>query len=260
MLLSEVAARDMDSTNGRIAAYLLEHLDEVKRDSIRELASRMHESASSISRFCRDIGLRDFNEMKTLLAEASPQFEVCSGAARPEQQKNDYVDAVQDGLERVRRSLDMKKVYQLAEDIRRYPRVAIFGPLKAETAAMSLQVDLAMLGKQSTTKVRFAQQIEYLSHADENDLVILFGFAGVSFNCDIPEGYRQNRKKCPKVYVITSAARLSRPELFDEVICFESLQDQASHPFQLQLVSGMIAQSYAHLLNEKPQNQEAAER
>lgn len=45
----------------------------------------------------------------------------------------------------------MKLLYQLADDIRRYPKVAIFGMLKAETVAMNLQSDLAML-------VRFPQR------------------------------------------------------------------------------------------------------
>lgn len=145
----------------------------------------------------------------------------------------------------------MEKVYQLAGDIRRYPRVAVFGSLKEETAAMNLQADLAMLGRQSTTKVRFAQQAEYLSHSGADDLIVIFSFTGGYFDFGIPKGYRQNRKNRPRVYVITSATRPSHPELFDQVVWFESLQNQASQPFQLQLVSGLIAQSYAHLLQEE---------
>ncbi len=251
VLLSEMAAHDRDSTNGRIAAYLLGHLSEVKHDSIREMAAKMKESPSAISRFCRTIGLEGFNELKDLLAATSLRFEVCSDSASHHQQKEDYVSAVQDSLERVRKTVDMEKVYQLAEDIRRYPRVSIFGLLKSEAVAMDLQSDLAMLGRQCTTKVRYAQQAECLARAGADDLIIIFSFTGAYFDYGIPKGYRQNRKDRPKVYMITSAAAPpSRSDLYDETVWFESLQDQASYPFQLQLVGSLIAQCYAHLLRE----------
>ena len=113
VLLSEMAAHDLDSTNGRIAAWLLGHMG--------ELAARMQESPSAISRFCREMGLEGYEELKRLLSAASPRFEVCSDSSSHRQQKADFVGAVQDSLERVRTSLDMEKVYQLAGDIRRYP-------------------------------------------------------------------------------------------------------------------------------------------
>lgn len=60
MFLSGMVSADKGSTNGRLAAYILEHIDEVKQDSIRDLAAKTYVSTSSISRFCRDIGLQDF--------------------------------------------------------------------------------------------------------------------------------------------------------------------------------------------------------
>lgn len=250
MFLSEIVSSDGDSTNGRLASYILEHIDEVRQDSIRDLAAKTYVSISSISRFCRDIGLQDFTELKALLSSTSLNFEVCSQSPSRRQQKLDYVSAVQNSLDRVRDSLDVEKLHQLAQDIRRYKRVAVFGVLKAETVAMNLQTDLTMLGKQAVTKVRFAHQLDYLSHADEDDLVIIFSFTGIYFDYGLPRGYRSHRKKRPRVYFITSGRNLKDRDLYDEVIWFDSVQDQASHPYQLQLVGSLIAQSYAHLLQE----------
>ena len=250
MFLSEIVSSDGDSTNGRLASYILEHIDEVKQDSIRDLAAKTYVSISSISRFCRDIGLQDFTQLKALLSSTSLNFEVCSQSDSPQQQKLDYISAVQDSLGRVRDSLGMGKLYQLAQDIRRYQRISIFGMLKAETAAMNLQSDLVMLGKQAVTKVRVAQQMDYLAHTDEDDLVIIFSFTGIYFDYGIPQGYRSHRKKRPRVYFITSGRNLENTDLYDEVIWFDSVQDQASHPYQLQLVASLIAQCYAHLIQD----------
>lgn len=251
MFLSEMVSSDSDSTNGRIAAYILEHIEEVKQDSIRDLAAKVYVSTSSISRFCREIGLQDYTELKALLTSTSLNFEVCSQSPSPQEQKIDYISAVQDSLTKVRDSLDMEKLYQLAKDIRQYKRVSIFGVLKAETVAMNLQSDLVMLGKSSTTKVRFAQQADYLANADEDDLVIIFSFTGIYFGYGMPQGYRSQRKHRPKVYFITSGPKANTPNLYDETIWFDSVQNQASHPYQLQLVGSLLAQCYAHLLQEE---------
>ena len=256
VFLAEMVSSKGDSTNGRLAAYILEHLDEIKEDSIRDLSAKTYVSISSISRFCREMGLQDFTELKELIATTSLNFEICSRAKEPERQKLDYVDAVQDSLERVRSSLDMEQLCQLARDIRRYDKVSIFGVLKAEGVAMNLQSDLMMLGKSTTTKLRFAQQVEFLNSAGEDDLIIIFSFTGIYFDYGLPRGERREKRKRPRIYFITSDPRAGENGLFHQVIWFDSRQDQASHPYQLQLVGSLIAQSYAHLLEEEKERAE----
>ena len=60
IMMSEIVSSRADSTNGHIASYILRHMDELKNDSIRDVAAKANVSPSSISRFCRDIGLQDF--------------------------------------------------------------------------------------------------------------------------------------------------------------------------------------------------------
>ena len=251
VFLSEMVSSRQDSTNGRIAAYILEHLDEIKDSSIRDLAAKTYVSISSISRFCRDIGLNDFTELKELVASTSLNFEVCSQAASPQEQKEDYVAAVQESLEKVRGSLDMELLYRLAQDIRAYKNVAIFGMLKAETVAMNLQSDLTMLGKISTTKLRFSEQSNYLKEAGPDDLIIIFSFTGIYYDYGMPKNYEATRSKRPKLYFITSDPNAKNNPAYDEVIWFDSLQNQAAHPYQLQLIGSLIAQCYAHLIQEE---------
>ena len=250
MVLSEMVSNKRDSTNGQIAAFILEHLDEIRDDSIRDLASKTHVSISSISRFCRDMGLQDYMEFKNLIATTSLKFEICSQSKSLTVQKDEYIAAVQDSLARVHNSLDMKLLYQLADDIRRYPKVAIFGMLKAETVAMNLQSDLAMLGKVSTTNVQFSEQMNYLSKVDAEDLIIIFSFSGIYYDYGMPRSHLNHRGNRPKIYFITSD-KDAKSGSYDHVIWFDSKQDQASHPYQLQLIGGLIAQCYAHLIQQE---------
>lgn len=246
MLLAEMVNDDEGSINSRIASYLLGHLDEVREASLRDLAAKMY---VSISRFCRDIGLRDFSELRSLLETYASAPKPYSLAATPQAQRDDYVSGVQESLELVRRSVDMDKIYELAADILRYERVAVFGPLKAAAVAMNLQADLAELGKPAVCKVRFSQQWDYLSGADENDLVILFSFLGIYFDYGIPADYRKDARHSPKVWFITSGPGEDMPAYYDEVIRFESAHHgQVDHPFQLQLIANLIGHCCLRLL------------
>ena len=250
IILSELASSKSDSINGYIAAYILGHLKEIKNDTIRELAAKMNVSASSISRFCRDIGLSDYNELKMLAMDTKMNFEVYSFSDTAPQRKDDYITAVEESLEQVRASIDMKKLRKLCVDITRYERIAVFGLLKAEGVAMNLQTDLTLLGKHAVTKLPFSEQIDYLENADERCLVIIFSYTGIYFDYGLPKSFRKPRGQRPKVYFITSDPAAKDSGYFDEVIWFESRQDQVSHPFQLQLIGSLIAQRYAHLLRE----------
>ena len=248
MFLSEIVSCRRDSTSGHLAAYILDHLEEIKHDSIRDLSAKTHTSISSISRFCREIGMRDFAELKELIESTTLKFETCSTAQTPPEQLDDYVTAVQDSLDRVRKSIDMEKLYQLAGDIQAYSNVATFGMLKAETVAMNLQSDLTMLGKKCITKLRMAEQARFLESATPADLIIIFSYTGIYFDYGMPRSSAGARAQRPKIYFITSDPEAKHSNLYDEVIWFDSRQNQVSHPYQLQLVGSLIAQCYAHLL------------
>lgn len=247
LLLAEVAGGSSDSTNGRIASYILEHFDEVRNDSIKDLAGKCFASTSSISRFCRDIGLNDFAELRELIVETDLKFEVCSeNSADADARKQEFTELVQDGIRNVSNSIDMSQVRKLVKDIREFKKVSAFGLLKAETAAMNMQTNFLMMGKLINTKLHFAQQIEYLEQADEEDLIIIFSFTGIYFDYEYPQNRINPNIKRPKIYFVTGNPYVKKSSFINEIIYFRSDQNQPSHPYQLQFAADLIAQEYAH--------------
>lgn len=255
IILAEIASTDSGTTGHVLASYILDHLEEMEDITIRGLAEKTHTSIASISRFCKDIGLADFAELKSLLASTTLRFEICSEARSPARQRDDYVQAVTRSLEQVRSSIDMRKLYCLAEEIREHDKVYIFGILKGETAAMNLQTDLTMLGKKAITKLRYSQQLEELSRVTPEDLVILFSFTGIFYDYGYPRYSSPYREGRPRIYFITSDRKAKETQNFTEVIDFASDTRESSHPYQLQLIASLIAQCYAHLLeNGEPED------
>lgn len=250
VFLSELISRDDGSTNCQIASHILGNLETVRQSNIDEMARQCHVSTSSISRFCRDIGLNSFAELRDLIDSASFNFDLLPESSSTERRSLDLVERVVESLNLVSESLNHESLDLLVKDIARYQNIALFGLLKAETVAMNLQSDLLVLGKKAVTKVAFKQQLDYLNGATEEDLIVIFSYTGIYFQHAAQPQVLPGKSK-PKVYFITSDCSAEPNGYFDHVIRFKSRQDYTSHPFQLQFVVSLIAQSYAYHMAEE---------
>lgn len=245
VFLTTLASEKNGSTNSTIASYILDHLNDMENISIKELAKKCNVAVSSISRFCKEIGLRDFAELKELLNFPDLSFEMQSQMQSFPERIQDYRQKVVDSISMVADTISEKQVVQLCHDIRNYQQVAIFGLLKAGAVALNLQSDLLMLGKKVNTNISYQEQMQYIFNAHEDDLIIIFSYTASYFDY---QDLRAMKKKlyAPKIWMISSQED-SYPDFVDEVITFRSLQDQGSHPYQLQFVASLIGQEYARI-------------
>lgn len=248
-LLSTCSSQNDDSTNCRIASYILENIESVKGMTIVELAQCCYVSNSSISRFCKDIGLHDFVELKDLLQSTELSYMLLSQKESIEERGIEFASIVQDGISTVVRSLDYKAIAELVKDLLTYDRIAAFGLLKAETIAMNFQQDMLMLGKMVTTKVNFSQQMEFMKRADERDLIILFSPRGSYFEHYGHFSFKENHK--PKIYMVTANVKMVDDSFADKVIGFQKGTYPISSPYLFQIIEGIIAQNVAYELQQK---------
>ena len=240
VFLSALAAEKKDSTNKIIAEYILAHQDEIQDLSIKELASLCHVGTGSLSRFVRDIGLNDFAELKMLLNNTFYRFDQAEGNVY-EAQADHISSAVRIALQ----SLDHEKIQNLCRDIHDYENVYACGLLKAQNAAVDLQVDLRMLGKDVRTSVAYAEQIDQILQAGKKDLIIVFSYTGSYFEYQSLRG-KEKYLLLPKIWMVCGTDK-ELPRYVDDVIRFTSDGSQRSHPFQLEAVESVIVQEYARL-------------
>lgn len=253
-LLSELAAGREDSNNCRIARYLLERLDCLGDVSVEKLAAECFVSKATVSRFCRDIGLEDFSELRDLLRQTEKTFTLYGKGLPPREQGLDFCGRMQESLGLAADTLDYEALGRLAEEIKEAGRVAAFGLLKAETAVISLQSDLVMLGINAVTKVAFREQQEFLENAQPGDLIIIFSYTGIYFDYGLP---RHVLRGGPKVWLVTGCPDIR--ERFAQkglpggrLLAFQSEQDFVSHPYQLMMAASLIGQRVgAVLLSDK---------
>ena len=110
VFLSVLTSEKKDSTNHQIATYILEHIDEMQNIGIQDLANRCHVAMSSISRFCKEIGLKDFAQLKELLADSNFYFEEQSQSTSLQVRVRDYGQKIYESIQMVESSLNLKQL------------------------------------------------------------------------------------------------------------------------------------------------------
>ena len=241
-LLSTLSACDGHTTNAQIAHYLLAHAGEADDLSVKELAAACHVGTGSVSRFAREAGFADFTDLRAAFAEFARSYEPAAGSdalARAGHLADDVCVA----LRRTSAGVDAMALERLVADIARYDRIFVAGLLKAQAAALDLQVDLLMQGKWADTCVALADQMDHIARAGRDELVIVFSFTGAYFEYgDIAASMR--RLDAPKVWLVCGGLR-PQPDYVSDLLLFDAEPGRRGHPYQLELVAGLIASEYA---------------
>lgn len=247
--LGTIASERYGSTNQVIAQYIMEHLQDIHQIGLAELAHACRVGTGSVSRFCREIGLESFAELKELLATVEPAIEV-SRAGQFSQRVLEYQCRAQNSIAQVASLLSEEAIRALCADIHRYQRVAAFGMLRSESVALNFQGGMVSQGKYVFTTLTYKQQIDYIEQATEKDLILIFSNEGVYFEYQYGDTLPP-RLKAPKIYLITSSEKKSFSPCIDGVIRFQSDHRSCRHPYQMQFVADLIVAEYARLARKK---------
>ena len=71
-----------------------------------------------------------------------------------------------------------KQIYTLVQEISSYQKIAAFGYMQSESVACNLQFDLQTSGKLIFSCFNIKDQADYITDADENNLIIIFSESG----------------------------------------------------------------------------------
>ena len=179
ILLSTLNDEPKGSNNYKIAKYMIENMRDLEECSLTDLAQACYVSNSSISRFCRDIGLKDFNALKNQIAKFS--VESARLKRKFDYEKYESSSMVQSYVKNVVSNLNYflendieKQIDTLVQEISSYQKIAAFGYMQSESVACNLQFDLQTSGKLIFSCFNIKDQADYITDADENNLIIIF--------------------------------------------------------------------------------------
>ena len=179
ILLSTLNDEPKGSNNYKIAKYMIENMRDLEEYSLTDLAQACYVSNSSISRFCRDIGLKDFNALKNQIAKFSVESARLKRKFDYEKYESSsmfqsYVKNVISNLNYFLENDIEKQINTLVQEISSYQKIAAFGYMQSESVACNLQFDLQTSGKLIFSCFNIKDQADYITDADEIILLLFF--------------------------------------------------------------------------------------
>lgn len=255
-LLTLLNMEDSESTHYHIAITLLTHYDQISTSSIASIAQLCNVSKSTMSKFARLIGFEDYHDLKDSAPFVENKFGfelnyVTNILTTIEREGLDaHFDAVIQDIQSYRNSFNLAPIDELACDLLRYEKVAAFGLLFSESAAIDLQYRLAYNQKFIVTYQSDVKQELYIRNAKEDTLIIVFSNSG-----DFIKKYQLVEGDCNKKIFQESKAKItlitSNPEMLhnpsvDNCILFDHKTTVQTHSYMFQLVSDIIVHRYRY--------------
>lgn len=241
VLLSTLSSMENDSVNFVIASYLLEHCSDPDSLTIQKISDACHVGIASVSRFVREIGLSNFSDLRNIAFTNDYSFQKIRNETPFQTLKDNYVRAI----EACEKSADYSQIRSLAKEIHATKNIAIFGLLKAEAAAISLQADLFSMNKPAFSTYNYKEQFEFIRNADSDTLIILFSDTSRYFRYYDIRAIKEKLSHL-NIWMISSG---TPDEFIRHHISFIKPDIPVSHPAQLLFLSQLIAQVYASLIS-----------
>lgn len=243
-----------DSAYYHIALVMLFHCEELGEISINRLAELCSVSKSTISKFIRFIGYEDFADFRYAAVFTEDKYGyrisyVNNVMNYMEQHSLDsYILTIQQDIGTTYMNMDWEKIDRLVKDIDSYKKVAAFGLLFSETAALDLQAKLAYNQKFIVTNLNDLKQDQYIRDAGEDTLIIVFSDSGMfidKYQRISDFAYKQafaNTKA--KVVLITSNQEMEKDPRVDYCICYQKTKDLCTHRVVYGVLTDIIAYKY----------------
>ena len=257
-LLAIINKKDSTSIEYYIAYIFLQNLFQLNEFSIGQMARLCNVSKSTISKFVREIGFDDYMDFK--VSAMTAQQGVTYGWGENIIDYIDlhgidgYIDILKADMHLWKAGIDMKKIDLLVEDLIRYPKVAAFGIVHSQTAALDLQFKLAFQKKIIYTNLSDIMQEEYIRDADEDTLIIIFSNSGKYITeYQLQEGYPRKdifNLTRGKIVLITSNRKLEEDKKVDMCICFDYSSHIQNHPYYFQFITDLIAVKYKQKIDK----------
>ncbi|ETA82349.1 MurR/RpiR family transcriptional regulator [Youngiibacter fragilis] len=244
-----------NTTYHHIANIMLVNFNSLRNMTISDIADLCYVSKSTISKFARHIGFEDFSELKLASSYKSDKlsnnlnFNDNILSFLLESTEDEYIDRIIDDLMLMKKSLNFSKIDQLVDYIVKYDKVAAFGLLFSESAAMDFQMKLAYNEKYIITHINDVEQNEFIKNADKDTFIIIFTNSGnyikkyqLITTGNIEKNVFKNTKA--KIVVITSNSEMEKHPYVDLCITYRHASSIQTHPILFQLITDFIASRY----------------
>ena len=178
-LLNILNESEKDSIEARLAEGILKILDNIDCYSIDQVANLCHVSKSTLSKFVRRLNFEGYKEFREFAI-----YEKKKADRNPKELfvekygMDEYISLLKKDIDALYSSISLEQVRKVAHAIYKFEKVAAFGSLYSQTAAMDLAFQMGREGKYIRTYIDDLKHEKYFREADEDTLIIVFSNSG----------------------------------------------------------------------------------
>jgi len=161
----------------QVLDYILRHPEEVIRLSVEEMAKKIFVSTATISRTCRRIGFRGFQDFKYELSKNIAQA-AQPPASPPSYLLSQHMERVKREMEKTLQSIDEEKIKRAAEYIEQSTHIELFGVGNSLPICVDAARKLMFSGKICHAREDWDELRSAANSLTEKDLAILVSYSG----------------------------------------------------------------------------------
>ena len=246
-LLVALLEEDLNTTNYHVAKLLIENFALLNQLTIDQVATLCDVSKSTISKFIRKIGFSDYGEFRDALPNVPhSQYSYNTNVINylENHSFSDYSQLVISNIQLLDGSIEASNANLLVADLLAYKKVAAFGLLYSQTAAIDLQTKLAYNDKYIYTCLNDVKQHEYIEAAGQDSLIIIFSHSGDYLKKhQMTQGNVDKsafKKTKAKIVVITANKELENNPLVDYCVVYPVANEITTHSIIFALISDYL--------------------
>jgi DNA-binding MurR/RpiR family transcriptional regulator len=207
--------------NYHIAKSLLENLHKIEGFSLETAAEVCNVAPSTINRFCKRIGFRNFSNLRNSVIKYGASF-----------RKNDidlsgdrFIEQLKENVEMIE-NISREQIERIVKQISKSRRIVILGFEKHQIQALELQKKLLLAGKFCECNTNIHKQMDALDILTEEDMIITISIQGYIITEDFVFIEKIKRTKGKKL-LITFSKPHQHLELFDEILQCGKIENSA---------------------------------
>lgn len=245
--------KDPGSTDYFIALTLLMNFSSLSEMTINEVATKCYVSKSTISKFIRSIHFEDYAEFKAAAAFSKTRkgYELNYNKNIMENiEKNglkNYINIIHKDVDQCINNISMTEINELVKYLLKYDKVAAFGLLFSEMAALDLQAKLSYNGKFIITNLDDVKQDTFIKNSKDDTLIIIYSNSGLYLKKYMLDEFQLNKNFSnikSKIVLITSNLEMAKDPLVDICITFKHTTSIQTHSIIYQIINDIITLKY----------------
>jgi len=215
--------------NYSIAKSLLEHIDKIEGFSLETVAEACNVAPSTINRFCKRIGFKNFSNLRNSVA-----IQVGSSLNEDNEKllsTDTFEKLLKENVEMIE-SIKAEQMERIVTNIHESRRIVILGFEKNQIQAMELQKKLFLLGKLCECSTNLFKQMDTLPQLTEEDMIITISIQGNI----LMKGFSiidKIKVVKGKKLLFTFSDALQHVEVFDEVLQCGKIENSAVSGYTL---------------------------